>query len=263
MTSRRVKGYALARFGRDLERSSTGGEPIILFRQGASPTTSSPGDRQLRDVLASNATIAISACVGFLTFSGTSYYEALFASFALKPGFLAIGQFDIAARGVWATLWACWRLIAENYAAFLVSIGLAIIIAVPIAVLSRRYKVVTQLITHVRPWHSSASRYNALALRWSIVLLAVMVGLIAGSKGGEYDAGRIQAARVRVLNCYVTKGGAYRGIVLAQDQSKTILVEPQQTRLIKNDDLLYVAECERLRTLQRYRSRRSQMKDDR
>ena len=241
----------------------TGGEPIILSRQGASPTTSSTGDRRVRDLLASNATIAISACVGFLTFSGTSYYEALFSSFALKPGFLAIGQFDIATRGVWATLWAYGRLIAENYAAFLVSIGSAIIIVVAIAVLSRRYKVITQLITHVRPWHLSVSRYNALVLRWSIVLLAVMVGLIAGSKGGDYDASHIQAVRVRALNCYVTKGGVYRGIVLAQDQSKTILVEPQQTRIIKNDDLLYVVACDRLRNLQRYRSRRSQMKDDR
>lgn len=199
----------------------------------------------LKAVLASNAAVVVSAITGFLVFSGHGYYSAKFAAFALTPGILQLTHVEYVVNGFFAVVWVLYDLVATHYLSLVIPVIIATGISVVIAFAVHKSPRFAQALSRLRPWSDTIQTWNTRVLKWSLVLGGILTGLGAGFGAGKYDASRLQSARMRAANCFLIKGKLERGIILGQDQTRSVLVQPTRTKVFKNDDLDHVAACPR------------------
>lgn len=199
----------------------------------------------LRPLLVNNLAVLATAFSALLAFQGSSYYEALLEPYAVTPGFVEISQADVLVHGFWAALWAVFQLIKNNVVRAVLWLVILLIAFIAIAALVHKYAWAKRLWNVVEPWSGTIERYNLVVFRWTLVILAIPTGIIAGWQGGNYDASQIERAiRHGAQVCFSTKSAQHRGLTLIQDQTKTVIVErSRQVRVINNDDLVTIGPC--------------------
>ena len=208
---------------------------------------SSAASTVLRTTLINNAAIVLSATGAFLTFAGISYYETLFAQFALKPSLLESDRAVVLVRGFWTTLYAIVKVISEHLWMVLLEFALVGLLVIATIFAAKRWTFIARFGQAIRPWSDRIAVYDSRILKWSIVLVAALTGLLAGHHGGRYDAQAIQDHRANARSCYIVSGIPHRGILLAQDRERSILVKDDVILLINNDELSSVRACGPLR----------------
>lgn len=201
-----------------------------------------PKRRGLRNLALDNVTTVVSALAAFILFTGNGYYDTLLVRFGLRPGMLALSQVEIASMGVYSTIYAIPAILIENWK--YLAVGTAIpVMTFMLLLLTVRTAFGRLLQSFVVGTNSFSEKHPYVFLKIPTIIFFCAAGLLAGTKAGEYNARAYNHARVRSTTCYATKGKLYRGVVLAQDQNRTILLHADRVSLIKNDDLAFVSKC--------------------
>ena len=193
--------------------------------------------------LEKNVGATISAAAAFLLFVGNGYYGKLFGHFGLKPSLLALSQVELATIGLHSTTFAFWQMIQENAIIFVAEIACVLAVILLLVALSRRWPCLREIGRRSTPVLDRFSSKWVTITKGFIVAFFGLSGLIAGDMGGSYDARYFEHARVTSHTCYSVFGVLYRGTVLAQDQTRTVLLHPTRVSIIRNDDLAFVRGC--------------------
>lgn len=192
---------------------------------------------------AEHIALIFTGMAGFLIFTGQSYYDRLFRDFALKPGILAISQPELVTKGVVCTIYALFQVIRDNWLKWLGSGTFGLVLAAIIALIAWKWAPLRHLIEKRMPNIQAFNHKWTRVFFWCLGFLFSLTGLLAGDQGGELDAKAMQAARQKTNICYLVDGKLHRGVILAQDQVRTILVQKSITSILKNEQISHVGDC--------------------
>lgn len=201
-----------------------------------------PRRRGLRSIALDNLTTVVSAVAAFILFTGNGYYSALLRRFGLKPGLLALSQVEIATMGVYSTIYALPAIILEYWRSLAVGITIPTVLAV-IWLVAKGTVFGKWLARGLVKVDNFSVKHPYLFIKLPVVVFFSSVGVLAGFKGGEHDAEYISHARKNSTLCYAIGTRLYRGVILAQDQNRTILVHLSRVSLVKNDDIRFISVC--------------------
>ena len=180
--------------------------------------------------------------MGFAIFAGNAYFAKLLEYCGLKPGILAFSQVEMATMGLYSTLYTIPALLWKNLR--YLAVGTAAPVLVLLIGLLARWKKREWLeyVIESRPL-KMFDRHNTAILKFLLVLFVCGAGFLAGDRGGARDARYLQYRRMHSNTCFNVNGRDYRGLVVAQDQNRTILMHRDRVSIVKNDDMSFVRTC--------------------
>lgn len=196
----------------------------------------------LTAAILANAAVVTSATGAVLFFVGSGYNRALFEEFGIHPTVLSQSAAMVVVDGFHALFLTIVEEIGRSLGQFAIGAGLAVVVVGLV--------LVARLSSNVRMFGGWLKTHSPTLLIWNnrllviaITLFAVGIALSAGKRWGKRDAERFQQHRRDAPNCYLIKGKLEKGLVLAQDSTRSILVQPTRTKLFKNDDLEHIQRC--------------------
>lgn len=195
-----------------------------------------------RHLLLQNLATFVSAGAAFLIFVGNGYYGELFEHFGLKQSILAISQVDMGTIGLYATIYSVPKVIWDNKLQIALGgiIGFAAVFTAYGLRQTTPGKVAIRLGAALSEF---MERHSSWFLKWPTITFFGMTGLLAGHVGGQHDASYYDQEKYRAKRCFAVQGNLLRGVVLAQDQNRTIILHRDRVSLVKNDDVAFITDC--------------------
>jgi hypothetical protein len=175
----------------------------------------------------------------FVTFTGNTYFDAKLNQFGLAAGVLEVGQGEIIANGVFAAIWGVFLTAWRGRSELAIGISIAPILLLSWWLFSR----FTPLGLRSRErLEAVLEQINSNLLRFCVLALALMTATIAGRIGGAYDANAIwSAVEAGHGQTYVTTNALICGILVGQDQHRSIVATKKGVFIVKADEIVRVS----------------------
>lgn len=189
-----------------------------------------------------NAAVFLPVAGAALGFAGNTYYQRLFAEFALKPAVVELSPLDIASRGFEAMIFAPFGFVREHGVAIVWPWIPALFVGGLIGLALKRFFPSIPLRQRLTRIVDRFDRLQARSLRWLVAILVIGLGFGAGFNAALYDIAGIQKARVKPVNCYRIDKTIIPAVLLAQDKTTVILIKAHST-LVRSFTTLEIAAC--------------------
>lgn len=203
-----------------------------------SKTSPSPG---LASRILKHAATVIAMSTAFILYAGHTYYDVLFRSFGLRASLLELGQIELGVAGFNAILVALFDSVRQAVPFWIYAIPTGVIILVLIAIVGRHHPKFRQVAAWIDQSSPLVSRIGLLGTLFALACMSFVSGHITAIS----DAHSLRSmARVSPL-CYSTETSVYRGRLIGQSATITVIKRAEDTALVSTGDIIRVADCPR------------------